>query len=417
MSNEDKQEDGPVATEPGSAEAPDDAAGKPEPDTDEAGSPASSPVAETETAEPEVAPATAEAVAPTPRQGSGGIAWLALLLALLGVAAVGFSFVQDWRARQSAEAGEGQLADTVAALGDRLRDSNETAAGLRETIADLQAANAGLTEELVGLRDQVDRRLSLLDSLPPRMNSIEASMATLQGVSAGARETWLVAEAEYYMQIANSQLQLAGNPGLALIALRMADERVLQLANPALIDVRRTLADELAALEAMEKPDIEGATLTLASLARVVGSLPLRRAGLADDADVAAHEPESGSIDRVWNSIKRAFSELVKVTPADRAEMPLVAPEAEYFLRTNLTLQLQAARIALLRGEQAVFEQSLDDATAWLHEHFDRQSAPVTSALQTITEIRQGMVTVEAPDISQSLKLLRQYKALAETEQ
>ncbi len=84
-------------------------------------------------------------------------------------------------------------------------------------------------------------------------------------------------------------------------------------------------------------------------------------------------------------------------------------------LRTNLTLQLQTARLALLRGEKAVFEQSLDDATAWLNDYFDVDSAQVSSALQTIAEIRDGMFAVTPPDISQSLRLLRQYKVLAES--
>ena len=70
-----------------------------------------------------------------------------------------------------------------------------------------------------------------------------------------------------------------------------------------------------------------------------------------------------------------------------------------------------------MRGQQTIFEQSLDDASAWLHEYFDRRSAPVTSALQTIAEVRESTLTVEAPDISESLRLLRQFRTLAEIEQ
>ena len=115
------------------------------------------------------------------------------------------------------------------------------------------------------------------------MSALEASQAALQGISTGARNAWLVAEAEYYMQLANAQLQLAGNAYLATIALSMADERLVQLADPALTDVRRAVADELAALEGLDKPDIEGVTLTLASLARVIESLPIRTAQAVGD--------------------------------------------------------------------------------------------------------------------------------------
>ena len=96
---------------------------------------------------------------------------------------------------------------------------------------------------------------------------------------------------------------------------------------------------------------------------------------------------------------------------------PLLTPDAVYFLRTNLTLQLQTARLALLRNEQAVFEQSLDDASAWLQQYFDADSAQVDSALQTIAEIRDTMFTSGAPDISASLRLLREFRTINESAQ
>jgi uncharacterized protein HemX len=267
--------------------------------------------------------------------------------------------------------------------------------------------------ELETMRQDVDTRLQLLDSLPSRLSNLENSMASLQGISAGARNTWLVAEAEYYMQIANAQLQLAGNPQLATLALGMADERITQLADPALTEVRRAISNELAALEIMDKPDIEGITLTLASLARVVDSLPLRQIIESEAGDDAEIDPDLSGIDRAWASVKGAVSGLVKVTGPDQTTIPLLTPDAVYFLRTNLALQLQAARLALLRGEQAVFQQSLDDAAAWLEQYFDADSAQVGSALETIDEIRGGMFAITTPDISQSLRLLRQYKTLS----
>jgi uroporphyrin-3 C-methyltransferase len=109
----------------------------------------------------------------------------------------------------------------------------------------------------------------------------------------------------------------------------------------------------------MEKPDIAGATLTLASLARVVESLPLASTARAADEKPHPDDEEQSGVDRAWSSMKSAMSGLVKVTPPDEATVSFLSPDAEYFLRSNLALQLQSARLALLRGEQAVFEQTL----------------------------------------------------------
>jgi uncharacterized protein HemX len=357
----------------------------------------------------EESPPEPDAIEAPGKSGSGTIAWLALLLSLVAAVGIGYMVVQDWRAQRAADESSSSLVD----LRNRMASSSDSLSTLDKGIAELAEADAMTSAELETMRQDVDTRLQLLDSLPSRLSNLENSMASLQGISAGARNTWLVAEAEYYMQIANAQLQLAGNPQLATLALGMADERITQLADPALTEVRRAISNELAALEIMDKPDIEGITLTLASLARVVDSLPLRQIIESEAGDGAEIDPDLSGIDRAWASVKGAVSGLVKVTGPDQTAIPLLTPDAVYFLRTNLALQLQAARLALLRGEQAVFQQSLDDAAAWLEQYFDADSAQVGSALETLDEIRGGMFAITTPDISQSLRLLRQYKTLS----
>jgi len=364
-------------------------------------------------------PATPEQEAEPPKPGAqssrstSSVAWLALFLALLTLAAVGYRIVEDRRTRAVEEASS----DTLERLASRIDESQALLSGVEDDLEDLVSGDDALDSRIAGLQKELESRADILDSLPGRMSNLENSVAAMQGASAGARDTWLLAEAEYYMQIANAQLQLGNNPQLAMLALEMADERVVQMANPALTDVRRALAEELAALEAMEKPDLEGATLTLASLARVVDSLPLRApGGEARESGEAASE-EQGAAARAWTSVKEAMSGLVKVTPPDEETRALLTPDAAHLIRSNLALQLQAARLALLRGEQSIFEQSLEDADALLAEYFDGDSAQVKSAQATIAEISDSMVAVAAPDISESLRLIRQFRVLSETAQ
>ena len=341
------------------------------------------------------------------------IAWLALFIALISVAGAGYLLLEKIRAERSAAEGEAELA----AVQRNLDASTQSIEALEGNVGELASDDSRTNASIDNLRRDVEQRADILESLPPRMATLERSVAALQGVSIEARNTYLIAEAEYYMQIANAQLQLAGNPYLASLALGQADDRLLQLADPALIEVRSAIADELAALEVMEKPDIAGVTLILASLARVVDSLPLRSAGDVVAAETEALDPEMSGTARMWAAVKDAASGLVKVTPPDGDKAALITPDVADLARSNLSLQLQAARLALLRGEQEIFEQSLDDADAWLELYFNTGSAQVRSARQTMSEIRTEYAAVAPPDISQSLRLLRQYKTLAETAQ
>ncbi|MDX1507080.1 MAG: uroporphyrinogen-III C-methyltransferase [Woeseiaceae bacterium] len=345
---------------------------------------------------------------------AASVAWLALFLAMIAVAGVGYLVVETLRAESTVAESDQRIAD----LSSRLSTTDSALMELNSSIDNLAATDARNAASIDRLQSELDQRTDLFDSLPPRMSALERSVANLQGVSIDARNTYLVAEAEYYMQIANAQLQLARNPYLASLALEQADDRLLQLADPALTDVRRAISDELAALEVMEKPDIAGVTLTLSSLANVVDSLPMRTAETAADADDGALiEEDTSRMSRAWNAFKDAFRGAVRVTRPDEAQLALLTPEFTALARANLSLQLQAARLALLRGEQQVFEQSLDDASDWLERYFDTTSDAVRRARQTITDIRDDYSSVAPPDISQSLRLLRQYKTLSEPEQ
>lgn len=365
------------------------------------------PVEEDEPSEPVGEEPEARPEPPKRQRSGNSVAWLAFLLAIVAVAAAGYGAWQDWQGASDTSAD-----DQLARLDGRIDTLAELQADLEALVNGLGGPDPAVTAELDAIRRELDERLRMLDSLPARLSTLEGSVASLAGVSEGARDAWILAESEYYMQIANAQLQLANNPHLAALALKMADERIVQLANPGLTDVRRALSDELAALDLVEKPDIEGATLTLSSLAGIVESLPLASADEPDDeADI---DPELSGAGRAWASVKGAMSGLVKVTPPERAKLVALSPDAEFFLRSNIALQLQSARLALLRGEQAIFVQTLDDTSALLNDYFDVDSTQVKSALETIADIRGHVFTTAAPDISRSLRLLRQYRTLNE---
>ena len=339
------------------------------------------------------------------------VGFLALLVSFVALAIVAFSTLQEWRAGN-----DDNVDAPLQAVSESLGVTQATLRTMEEQLAavssELGAVREGTARQLDNNRSGIDDRLRQLEAMPGRLASVEASLATLQGISTGARAAWLLAEAEYYMQIANAQLQLANNPDLAKTALSHADERLVQLGDPRLTGVRQAIADELRALNFMQTPDTTGITLTLASLASAIDALPLRQQdGSADNSAASNDEAQSG-IDRALTSMKRTLSDAVKVRRSDEAMQPLIAPEAQYFLRANLALQLQIARLALLRGEESVFRQTLDDADSWLALYYDASNSAVQNARETISDIRSNTLTVATPDISQSLRRLRQFNAL-----
>ena len=369
--------------------------------------------AENEDAKFDESDAAPDQTAPAAKKRSGGgfVAWLALLLSAGAIGAVGLDYIRDRDAANTVADSDAQLRNLTASIGA----TQDMLTSLESSVSSLADRDTERNAAIERINRQLNDRLQQIESVPGRLATVEASLSSLQGISTGARDAWLLAEAEYYMQIANAQLQLANNPELAMLALTHADERILQIADPRLTNIRQALSDELRALEVMEKPDTAGITLTLASLASVVDSLPLRQEAAARAPEPAAGvDPELTGMDRAWASVRNAMEGVVKVRNVDEVSPALVAPEARYFLRANLSLQLQAARIALLRGDEAIFRQSLDDADRWIGDYYDEDSTAVTSARQTIAEIRDSVFRVAMPDISRSLRMLRQFNTLSD---
>jgi len=353
-----------------------------------------------------------------PRRGfSSAVAWFALLVALLALAT---SAYLAWQNRASNLDAAGDVAATEARITELSRELDEAIDLLQTEQQGAESRLAEAEQQYLERIESVERELDELadrsESIAPRLGNLENALASLQGVSAGVRDTWMLAEAEYYMQIANAQLQLAGNPRIAEFALSFADERIRQMADPALGGVRRALTEELQALQSMETFDLEGMTHALSSLAERVEALPLSETVEAPRQDAAPVDPELSGFARAVASMKRAFGDIVSVRRTDEQVTPMLSPDAAYFLRANLALQFQAARLALLKGQQGVFEQSLNDAARWLREYYDTDSRAVASVLETLAELADSAVDAAPPDISGSLRLLDQYRTLRDAE-
>ncbi len=352
------------------------------------------------------------------RGGVMGIAGLAVsIVALVGVVWLSLSRETLPELDFAAPADLRAVGDSVAALEASIADLEQRLDSLSAADVTATQAQQQLERSLSDELEALDGRVDGFDSLAPRVGNLENAVAAIQGIEAGARDTLLLAEAEYYLRIANSLLNLAGNAELAEVALGMANDRLTAIGNPALDNVRQAITDEITALGLTAAPDVENSAMLLSSLARLVDSLPLKTVDgnlIGDGAPATPPDEQPGAMGRAWNAVKEAVGGAVTITPPGDDNAPLLVPGTEPLIRANLSLQLQAARLALLKGEQTLFEQSLDDAADWLEQYFDGASLQVRSAEATLSEIRESAVTGDFPDISESLRLLRQYRSLSD---
>ena len=279
-------------------------------------------------------------------------------------------------------------------------------------LRDAQSSMNRLDTELAEMRTHVEELASSQESTARELNTLRdqtfetaESMQQLTLGDSAASGSWLRSEVEHLMQSANIALQLNHDPATALSALEAADDRLARLDDPALTPARAQLASEIAALRALPQPDLSGAALELGSLAARVEELPVAGTVPSPGTETAPATPQS-AWRRALARVGAALKSMVTVQRTSGVEFtPL--PEERYYLYRTLELELEAARLALLRGDSANYTQSVEAAERALQTRFDADDPGVRGALETLTRLQGIELVPEWPDISGSLAELR----------
>ena len=326
-----------------------------------------------------------------------GIAWIALLLALGGS---GFAYMQQSDLNDA-------LQQEKQALADLKKQQQETNGRLDKSDQAITAQEAAITRQDEWLKRQTEE--------------MEQSLNLVYDRVGGSSTQWIVAEAEYLMRIANHRLQLEGDSATALVALERADKRLHDSEDPAWTAVREKLAAEMAELKGLKQLDLAGLTAKLSGLISQVDKLKLPHAApvASEHPEVSPKEEKELNFDTVLNDFWVGFKSLIKVRRSDRPVAAMLEPDQSFFLYQNLRLQLEGARVALLRGDQPLFDASLQRVEAWVKEFFDQEHALTRDMLDGVGELRKLELDSKIPDISGSLRLLleRQGKVVEEPKQ
>ena len=296
-------------------------------------------------------------------------------------------------------------------------DQTDNAAAL--ALERVRAEQRALQDDLKDAKDDVDTLRQLnsslsdrVDALPSRFVDVERRLDAVQGGSFDARADLLRSEAEYYLGVANTELALAGDWDNAVKALELADGRLAELADPKLGPVRESIAGEILTLRGVRLPDIEGLVFSLGRLAGRAAELPMRADPPTNFANGAKSldEAEPG-IGRLWLALKRTLLGLVRVERRDEPVAQALSAAERLVSRRRLEVELELARVAVLRVQPQVLQSSLTSAIDLLRRDFDADSAEVEGALTFLNEMREVDIQPRRPDISGSLNQLRELEA------
>jgi uroporphyrin-III C-methyltransferase len=288
---------------------------------------------------------------------------------------------------------------------------------LRGQLTELRAAHdrlAGriglLQTQLQQSNDQVRTQWLELREIPAQVGELGQSVAELRARADAPQRSWVRAEALYLLELATRRLRLEHDVPTAIAAMESADARLATVADPAVAPVRAQLATELAALRAVNVPDITSVSARLAALEagaatfRVLG-VPVSQARGLDGT--AAAVPDESGLRRAAQRLQQAWRDLFSYRRVDPKRSRLVTQEEESLRRQLFELELFAARIAAAQQNRESYALSIQAASDLLERAFDVRDPAVLAAREELAQLATIDVDPATPEIGAAAQQLQ----------
>ncbi len=304
---------------------------------------------------------------------------------------------------------------------DGHRAINDMQQQLAKKIAEMDGTSKANQMLLTQSQDEVrelSAKVALLETRYAEAQNQRAALEILYNDLSVSRDETALAEVEQMLLIAGQQLQLSANVKAALIAMQSADTRLQRMDRPAFNGLRKAVSQDMDKLRALPSVDITSINFQLDKLMSAVDELPLvyqQRASSEVITQAAAPRDET-AWQKLLREIWQEARQLVRIENTGKAEIPLLPPNQEFFLRENLKLRLLSARLALLSRDEDSFRQELKTAQHWTARYFDGKSSEGARMLAGLKTLAASSINIELPDISPSLQAVRNYRLTRENE-
>ncbi|MCK3657826.1 HemX protein [Pasteurellaceae bacterium Pebbles2] len=337
------------------------------------------------------------------KKGGSGLAFLALLVAL-GVGGAGYYFgqLEVDKINQKMTALE-QKFSNAPALGTQTNSAEtpnfeQERAALENLVAHLKNTDGKVSELEKGFAEKEQAYLALQTQL----NKVAAN-------SNAQPSDWLLNEADFLLTNALRKLLLDNDIETSISLLKVSDEVLSQVADPAVKTIRAALNQDLKQLLSLNSVDQNAIMQRLSQLANNIDELTVVNVNFGDEqkAEKAISDDVNDWQSNLEKSAKSFLNHFIRITPrSENATQALLAPNQDIYLRENIRLRLQIAILAVPRQQNELYKQSLETVAAWVRSYFDTSSENVANFLKSLDELAEQSIYIDVPNQLNSLNAL-----------
>lgn len=280
-------------------------------------------------------------------RSSGMIAWLALLIAIIGVGGGYYLYQQSLRPLL-------QIPDSLAAY-------------QQQTAEQITAQGKQLQKEIESLRQQqhVLQEANELDQ--QRFHGIEQNLAAVRGQAFWTTREWKLAEIKYLVQLAEDRIQLMQDVPTGETALLAALGRLAELSDPTLEPLRQRLQHDLQKLAAPSDQDplqLIGKLETLAAQFKPYPRPP--KPTPAKQEKTTEQGTTTAPSESLMGYLQSLLGARIKIVHHNDRLDPLEGNHVASQQLELLKMRIEALRLALLQKNRRFYDHELSGIKLWL---------------------------------------------------
>ncbi len=222
-------------------------------------------------------------------------------------------------------------------------------------------------------------------------------------------QEWLLSEIEYLMKMADHRILMKEDVKGAIALLKSAEHVIAKMpvADAGLNKVRVAIIKDITSMEVFKNIDVPGTYAQLVALGTLIETLPMvplesRKA----EEMISVEEKKNTFIDKVNSSI----GEYLTIRRYDNSELEkMLMEDQRNGVRDNVLLSLEQAQTAILRGEQTIYDMSLNKVRTSLFNYFKDDDYRVDMAKVKLAKLMDVKIENQLPNVSGSQQELKRY--------
>jgi len=273
--------------------------------------------------------------------------------------------------------------------------------GLSKTQSNLRSALNTQTNSVNNKQEDLSQSLNqLANNMQSISESNEGLAKRLAELSGRRPSDWLLAEANYLVNMAGRKVYLEKDIQTAITLLQEANQRLNDLNDPSLFPVRTLISQDIQSLQQVTLTSSSNVAIELSGMIAQVANLPMDVLRLPETAatdDVTLSDDVNDwqqNLAKTWRAIVGDF---ISIKSVDAPLEPYLAERQQWLIEQEVKHALAQSQTAILNDQEALFTNAIQQAIAGIDEHYNTDDAKVEQFVDNLQRLQNTDFTSNIP--------------------